>query len=116
MDQLYIRIICMVILFLISGIFFLLPLFIKKILIKRKKIFDTITSILNCLSSGIFFGIITLDLWPAAIEEFKQEAEMRKIEIKFPIAELCTGLGFFLIYMIEEFQEYFSNYIYFFFA
>ena len=109
MHLLYVRIICTVTLFIISGIFFLLPLFIKKLLINKKKLFETITNILNCLSSGIFFGVITLDLWPAALEQFREEAIERKIESKFPYAELCTGVGFFLIYMIEKFHEYPSN-------
>ena len=99
----------MITIFLISGLCFLLPIFIKKCLIKRENLFNKITSVLNCLSSGIFFGIITLDLWPAAIEEFNSEIEERKIEQKFPLAVLCTGLGFFLIYLVEEFHEYFSN-------
>jgi hypothetical protein len=109
MYQLYIRIICMIILFLISGVCFLLPSFVKKCLIKRENLFNKITSVLNCLSSGIFFGIITLDLWPAAIEEFNFEIEERKIEINFPMAELCIGFGFFLIFLIEEFHEYLSK-------
>ena len=85
----------------------MLPLFIKKMLHKRRHVFDMITKILNCVSSGIFFGIITLDLWPAAIEEFNEEILERKIEINFPIAQVLIGFGFFLIFMIEEFSRLF---------
>ena len=83
-----------------------MPIFIKKCLIKNKSIFDKINGVLNCLSSGIFFGIITLDLWPAAIEEFRVEIKARNFEPKFPFAELCIGIGFFFVLIVEEFHQY----------
>lgn len=98
----------MVAIFFASGFFFFIPFIIQKFLLKRKRAFEITKNVLNALSSGIFFGIITLDLWPAALEEFAEELEAHQIVIKFPISELCIAIGFFIIFIIEEFQDYFG--------
>ena len=99
----YVRVKCMVSIFLVNLFSLLLPIFIENAIKKRKRHFDLLTNTLNCLSSGIFFGTITLDLWPAAMETLTNETDHTRItNTQFPVESFSIGLGFFLIFILEQ--------------
>ena len=99
----------MVIVFILSAIFFCLPLVLRKFLKKNEQQMARLTSILNCLSGGVFFGTLTLNVWPSAIHEFSHVLEELSISIEYPLASLLITVGFFLIVIIEDLCEYLDS-------
>lgn len=112
MHLFYVRIICLVIVFLISAFFFCLPILVNKFLSRRERRLELLTNILNCIASGVFFGTLTLNVWPSAITEFKEVLEARSIEIEYPLACLLIACGFFLIVIIEDICHYASKFFF----
>ena len=106
MNLTYVRLICMISMLLISMVSILLPVFIENAIKKRKRYFDLLTNTLNCLSSGIFFGMLTLDLWPSAMGSLVNEEDgKRYVDTQFPIESFSIAVGFFIIFLIEQFQD-----------
>uniref|UniRef100_A0AC34R0I6 Zinc transporter ZIP1 n=1 Tax=Panagrolaimus sp. JU765 TaxID=591449 RepID=A0AC34R0I6_9BILA len=98
----------MVILTIIAGLF---PVRILKILRKRaaeagsprKQRYVSLTlCLLTCFSGGVFFATCFLHLLPELQEQLNQMEDKYDYHIHYPIAELLSCGGFFLLFALEE--------------
>uniref|UniRef100_A0A914WY78 Uncharacterized protein n=1 Tax=Plectus sambesii TaxID=2011161 RepID=A0A914WY78_9BILA len=59
-------------------------------------------SLLSCFAGGVFLAICFLDLMPDAREALANLVACKNWTIEYPIVELLTCIGFFLVYLVEE--------------
>ncbi|KAK3097304.1 hypothetical protein FSP39_008515 [Pinctada imbricata] len=97
----------MVLLFVGTLGFGLLPFLLSKCL-KKKKIssekYEKIIGYLNSFAGGVFLGTSVLHLLPEAVEEFEHD-----ISYEYPIAEAITCAGFLLVMFVEQAMIYCSS-------
>eukprot|EP00118_Oscarella_pearsei_P021302 m.238401 g.238401 ORF g.238401 m.238401 type:complete len:346 (+) comp40163_c0_seq24:377-1414(+) len=90
-------------LFLLLGLSLVIgciPLFFRQLLLKKK--IRTILDYSSCLAGGIFVGTGLLHLLPEIAEKFNEYYEAKGITIDYPLMQLCIGLGFFAVFLLEH--------------
>ncbi|XP_062588181.1 zinc transporter ZIP1-like [Saccostrea cucullata] len=88
------------ILFFVTFLIGLLPLAMLKLFEKKLASQSKLKKwigVLNCFAGGVFFGTAILHLLPESVEMFEES-----VSFDYPIAEALTGVGFFLILLIEH--------------
>ncbi|CAD6196198.1 unnamed protein product [Caenorhabditis auriculariae] len=69
---------------------------------RRHRHVSLILCLLTCFSGGVFLATCFLHLFPELVENVKNLDQNHGIHINYPIAELLSCLGFFLLFFIEE--------------
>ncbi|KAI6242364.1 hypothetical protein M3Y99_00230800 [Aphelenchoides fujianensis] len=98
----------MVLLTVFAG---LLPIWLLKLLRKKaataqsarqKKYASLVLCLLTCFSGGVFLATCFLHLFPELAEHLAHMREEYKLDIDYPVAELLSCAGFFLLFFLEE--------------
>jgi zinc transporter 1/2/3 len=62
----------------------------------------TVFSLVSCFGAGVFLATCLLHLLPEATESIEKAKDALKLDIDFPISELCFSFGFLLVLLIEQ--------------
>jgi len=92
------KIIALVVLLLIGGIFAMIPFLAVKTILKNEVEADRILSLGSTLAGGIFLGGGFIHLLPEAIALFAKTG----IDFQVPMAELLAVGGFLAVFLIEK--------------
>uniref|UniRef100_A0A1I7ZYT8 Zinc transporter ZIP10 n=1 Tax=Steinernema glaseri TaxID=37863 RepID=A0A1I7ZYT8_9BILA len=57
---------------------------------------------LTCFSGGVFLGTCFLHLFPELLEHLETMKTTYKYDLHYPVAELLSCAGFFLLFFLEE--------------
>lgn len=69
---------------------------------KQHKHVSLILCLLTCFSGGVFLATCFLHLFPELVENVRKLDEVYDFYIDYPVAELLSCLGFFLLFFLEE--------------
>lgn len=89
--------------------------YFDKISQKRNRTSSTISAenviaYCNCFGAGIFVAICFLGMMPVVQQEFHSYFQSRGIDhVDYPVAELFSLIGFFLVLFLEEIVHFFRN-------
>ena len=108
MDQKSLKGIAIAVLFLLTFFAGLLPLKIRPSA-GQGNVRQRFLSLCNCFAGGVFFATCLLDLLPMIRDEYQQAFNLAGIHTVFPVAELTTGVGFFLVLTVEQIVHKFHN-------
>jgi len=92
------KVIALVVLLLMGGIFAIIPFLAVKTILKNEVEADRILSLGSILAGGIFLGGGFIHLLPEAISLFSQTG----IDFKIPMAELLAVFGFLTVFLVEK--------------
>lgn len=105
MNLLIVQIIFLLVMFLLTFVFLLLgPLWIfqtnsnQQVTAKSQRIM----SLCNCFSGGVFLAVCFMGLMPFVKTKFNSVFQMMGVNITYPVAELFTVMGFFLVLLTEQ--------------
>lgn len=68
----------------------------------KQRCVSLLLSLLTCFSGGVFFATCFLHLLPELYDHLKHMKINHDYHWDYPIAELCSCLGFFLLFFFEE--------------
>ncbi|CAD5215787.1 unnamed protein product [Bursaphelenchus xylophilus] len=107
MEFLTLKIILLVFMGIVPFVFALIPLQLYKVLVKSKgrlgKNAETTISLLSCFCGGVILGVCLIEMLPDAREDWEKAKGYMEYESDYPYVELLTGVGFFIVYFVEEF-------------
>ncbi|TKR96064.1 hypothetical protein L596_010141 [Steinernema carpocapsae] len=58
--------------------------------------------LLTCFSGGVFLGTCFMHLFPELLEHLEKMKQSYSYDLHYPVAELLSCLGFFLLFFLEE--------------
>ena len=117
MDVWVSKVICLVLILLLTIIFGLLPIRVvawlrrceeedrvygRQVESGRGSRARNVLGYMNCFSGGVFLGACFLHLLPEVIDKYEVVMKQLTKQIDFPLAELLIMSGFFLIMLIEH--------------
>lgn len=71
---------------------------------------ENVIAYCNCFGAGIFVAICFLGMLPVVQQEFHLYFQSRGIDhVDYPVAELFSLIGFFLVLFLEEMVHFFRN-------
>ncbi|XP_042226702.1 uncharacterized protein LOC121869425, partial [Homarus americanus] len=105
MELLTTKIIALTLMGVLSLFFGLLPLRMRKFLAHGSRKRDRIVSCLLCFGGGVLLATVFTHMLPETRENFQAafSQEVLTVGADYPLAELVTCAGFFLVYFVEEF-------------
>ncbi|CAD5211436.1 unnamed protein product [Bursaphelenchus okinawaensis] len=107
MDVLTLKIILLVFMAIVPFVFSLIPIQLFKVLTKSKgrlgKNATTTISLLSCFCGGVILGVCLIEMLPDAREDWEKARELLGYNSEYPYVELLTGVGFFIVYFVEQF-------------
>uniref|UniRef100_A0AC34QFP8 PIN-like protein n=1 Tax=Panagrolaimus sp. JU765 TaxID=591449 RepID=A0AC34QFP8_9BILA len=104
MELLWLKIILLVVMGLVALVCGLIPIKLYDFLKKKAKWeqhSSLVISLLSCFAGGVIVGVCLLDMLPEARENSKSLNDY-KFWKAFPFLELFIGIGFFVVYFLEE--------------
>ncbi|VDN01475.1 unnamed protein product [Thelazia callipaeda] len=111
MDSMWLKFILLITMVAVTFIAGMVPVKVLKILRKHAASASTsaqhrhaslVLCLLTCFSGGVFFATCFLHLFPELTERLHEIKEEYAISISYPLAELLSCIGFFLLFFIEE--------------
>ncbi|CAI5438818.1 unnamed protein product [Caenorhabditis angaria] len=69
---------------------------------KKHKHVSLVLCLLTCFSGGVFLATCFLHLFPELVENVKKLETDHGIHYDYPVAELLSCMGFFLLFFLEE--------------
>ncbi|XP_037801051.1 zinc transporter ZIP3-like [Penaeus monodon] len=105
MELLTTKIIALTLMGVLSLFFGLLPLRMKAYIHHASKKRERIVSCLLCFGGGVLLATVFTHMLPETRENFSNAfaKEVLTVGADYPLAELVTCAGFFLVYFVEEF-------------
>ncbi|CAD5117957.1 unnamed protein product [Dimorphilus gyrociliatus] len=64
---------------------------------------------MNCISGGVFLGTCFIALLPNNQAFTRKALEAKNIKIHYPLCELILMLGFFMVFILEQFMHAFKT-------
>ncbi|MFH4978373.1 hypothetical protein AB6A40_005082 [Gnathostoma spinigerum] len=116
MDLTLLKVILVIIMAALTFLAGSFPVRLLKILRKRaasaatltkQRILSLILCLLTCFSGGVFLATCFLHLFPELSEHWNMMKDAYTIRVSYPIAELLSCSGFFLLFFLEEVVLYF---------
>ncbi|KAE9552870.1 hypothetical protein FO519_003935 [Halicephalobus sp. NKZ332] len=104
MGIVFLKVILLIVMAIVAFLAGTVPIKLYEFLKKRSRAgghSSLIVSLLSCFAGGVILGVCLLDMLPDAQEDAKI---LRKYEIwdDYPFLELFIGIGFFIVYFMEE--------------
>ncbi|XP_069193909.1 zinc transporter ZIP3 isoform X1 [Procambarus clarkii] len=105
MELLTTKIIALTLMGALSLVFGLLPLRLRKCLAQGSRRRERTVSCLLCFGGGVLLATVFTHMLPETRESFSKAFQKKLLSAgaHYPLAELVTCAGFFLIYFVEEF-------------
>lgn len=105
MELLTTKIIALTLLGVLSLFFGLLPLRVRKHLTHGSRKRERIVSCFLCFGGGVLLATVFTHMLPETRENFANAFRQKALTAgkDYPLAELVTCAGFFLVYFVEEF-------------
>ncbi|KHJ83853.1 hypothetical protein OESDEN_16442 [Oesophagostomum dentatum] len=69
---------------------------------KQHRNVSLILCLLTCFSGGVFLATCFLHLFPELVENVRNLDELYGFHVDYPISELLSCAGFFLLFFLEE--------------
>ncbi|KAI6228058.1 Metal cation transporter, ZIP family [Aphelenchoides besseyi] len=105
-NALTLKLILLVFMFLVAFVFGLMPLKLHAHLTKNKgrigRRSQIALSLLSCFCGGVILGVCLLELLPEARESLEKIEAKLNWKAGYPYVELFTGVGLFIVYLVEE--------------
>uniref|UniRef100_A0A1I7ZXP8 Zinc transporter ZIP10 n=1 Tax=Steinernema glaseri TaxID=37863 RepID=A0A1I7ZXP8_9BILA len=110
MDVFMLRVILLIAMTLMTIMAGITPVKLLKLLRKRaahaattgKRLPSLVLCMLTCFSGGVFLGTCFLHLFPELLEHLETMKTTYKYDLHYPVAELLSCAGFFLLFFLEE--------------
>lgn len=119
MNHIIVKAITLFVLFALTMVTGLIPVFIdkraKRTSPRRITSYHSsqrrsrILSYCNCFAGGVFFATCLLDLLPMVEEKYKVAFNQANIHTVFPVAEFTTCVGLFIILAVEQTVHFFHE-------
>ncbi|CAD5208205.1 unnamed protein product [Bursaphelenchus xylophilus] len=68
-----------------------------------RKYATRLISMLSCFCGGVVLSVCLIDMLPDARENWEEAKKLMEYDNDYPYVELMAGIGFFVVYFVEEF-------------
>ncbi|CAG9540332.1 unnamed protein product [Cercopithifilaria johnstoni] len=111
MNSTWLKFILLIVMFAVTFGAGMVPVKVLKILRKHAASASTSTKqrnvslvlcLLTCFSGGVFFATCFLHLFPELTEHLHEMKQEYGFSVSYPLAELLSCVGFFLLFFVEE--------------
>ncbi|KAM3721311.1 Zinc transporter ZIP1 [Dirofilaria immitis] len=107
----WLKFILLIVMFAVTFGAGMIPVKVLKILRKhaasastsaKQRNISLVLCLLTCFSGGVFFATCFLHLFPELTERLHEMKEEYGFSVSYPLAELLSCVGFFLLFFVEE--------------
>ncbi|EJW83709.1 hypothetical protein WUBG_05380 [Wuchereria bancrofti] len=111
MNSTWLKFILLIVMFAVTFGAGMVPVKVLKILRKhaasastsaKQRNVSLVLCLLTCFSGGVFFATCFLHLFPELTEHLHEMKEEYGFSVSYPLAELLSCIGFFLLFFVEE--------------